>query len=110
MIHPRFIHSQRYMRKVALVFIVIVWVWAPTSWAGKTEINQEGTNPTSAWQEGQVIEDRYRIYLDEDAPAGSYGIAVGWYLLETMQRLPVLDENGVAIRDHVMLSGLTVNP
>ncbi len=71
---------------------------------------QEGTNPTSAWQEGQVIEDQYRIYLDEDAPAGSYGIAIGWYLLETMQRLPVLDESGTPIADHVMLSGLAVNP
>jgi hypothetical protein len=33
---------------------------------------------------------------------------VGWYLLETMQRLPVLDAEGQAIDDKVLLSGLSV--
>jgi len=35
-------------------------------------------------------------------------VAIGWYLLETMQRLPVLDAEGSAVDDKVLLSGLTV--
>jgi hypothetical protein len=35
-------------------------------------------------------------------------VAVGWYLLETMQRLPVLDAAGQPVDDKVLLKGLTV--
>ena len=71
---------------------------------------KDGTHPTSAWREGEVIEDRHTVYANEDAPPGSYQVALGWYLLETMQRLPVLDAEGVAVDDKVLLSGLTVIP
>jgi hypothetical protein len=36
-------------------------------------------------------------------------LAVGWYLLETMERLPVLDANGRAVDDKVLLRGPTVS-
>ncbi|MBN1640559.1 MAG: DUF2723 domain-containing protein [Anaerolineae bacterium] len=71
---------------------------------------QEGTHPTSAWVEGEAIEDRYVVRLDPDAPSGSYRIAIGWYLLETMQRLPVLDATGRATGDVLELPGPTVSP
>jgi hypothetical protein len=71
---------------------------------------RDGTHPTSAWPEGEAFEDRYTVYADEDAPPGRYQVAVGWYLLETMQRLPVLDAEGHAVDDKVLLSGLTVTP
>jgi hypothetical protein len=69
---------------------------------------RDGTHPTSAWREGEVIEDSYVVPLDPDAPPGAYQVAVGWYLLETMQRLPVLDAEGNAVGDHASLPGLTV--
>jgi hypothetical protein len=69
---------------------------------------QDGTHPTSQWKEGETIQDRYLVYLQEDAPPGTYQVAVGWYLLETMQRLPVLNAGGKAIDDKVLLSGLSV--
>lgn len=71
---------------------------------------KDGTHPTSAWREGQVIEDRYLVYSNEDAPPGPYQVALGWYLLETMQRLPVLSAEGMPLDDKVLLSGLTVTP
>ncbi len=71
---------------------------------------KDGTHPTSAWREGEAFEDRYTVYADEDAPPGHYQVAVGWYLLETMQRLPVLDTEGRAVDDKVLLSDLTVTP
>jgi hypothetical protein len=69
---------------------------------------RNGTHPTSAWREGEQVEDRYVVYLDADAPPGRYHVAVGWYLLETMERLPVLDAEGRAVDDKVLLPGPTV--
>jgi transmembrane protein TMEM260 (protein O-mannosyltransferase) len=69
---------------------------------------QEGTHPTSAWHEGETIEDHYTIPLADDAPPGRYQVAIGWYLLETMQRLPVLDNEGEAVDDRMLVPGLTV--
>jgi hypothetical protein len=69
---------------------------------------RDGTHPTSAWREGEVIEDRYVVVLDPDAPPGPYQVTIGWYLLETMQRLPVLDADGNAVGDAVLLPGVMV--
>lgn len=69
---------------------------------------QNGTYPTSAWQEAETVSDRYTVYLGQDAPPGDYRVLVGWYLLETMQRLPVLDAQGDAISDHVPLASVRV--
>jgi hypothetical protein len=57
---------------------------------------------------GELIQDRYLVYLGEDAPPGQYQVSIGWYLLETMQRLPVLDVQGNAIDDKALISTLTV--
>ena len=69
---------------------------------------RDGTLPTSAWREGETIEDRYLMYVAEDAPPGDYQVWIGWYLLGTMQRLPVLDAQGQAVDDKLALPGLTI--
>jgi hypothetical protein len=68
----------------------------------------QGTYPTSQWSAGQIVEDRYLIQLDEDLPPGSYKLNIGWYLLETLRRLPVAGPDGAAIDDKVTVPGLTV--
>ncbi len=45
--------------------------------------------PTSTWQAGESIVDRYGIPLDAELPAGAYTIVVGLYNPVTGQRLPV---------------------
>ena len=45
--------------------------------------------PTSTWQAGEEIVDRYALLLPNDLPQGSYSIAVGLYDPESGQRLPV---------------------
>lgn len=45
--------------------------------------------PTSTWQPGESIVDRYGIPLDAELPAGAYTIVVGLYEPVTGQRLPV---------------------
>ena len=69
---------------------------------------KNGTHPTGQWREGEQIADTYQVYLDQGAPSGSYQLEIGWYLLETMQRLPVLDASGNAVDDKVLVPGLTV--
>ena len=45
--------------------------------------------PTSSWQPGEKIIDRYGLLLPDDLPAGGYTIAVGLYDPVSGQRLPV---------------------
>ena len=45
--------------------------------------------PTSTWQPGEKIIDRYALLLPDDLPTGSYAIAVGLYDPVSGQRLPI---------------------
>jgi hypothetical protein len=45
--------------------------------------------PTSTWQPGEELADRYGLWLPETFPTGSYTVAVGLYDPVTGQRLPV---------------------
>ena len=69
-----------------------------------------GTYPTSQWKEGEIIEDIHSVRLSYEAPPGEYQIEMGLYLLSTMARLPVLDEEMRAIDDKVIIEGITVSP
>jgi 4-amino-4-deoxy-L-arabinose transferase-like glycosyltransferase len=57
---------------------------------------RNGTYPTGLWDEGEIVEDLYHLtvpagLLTDQAPVL---LAVGMYRLETLERLPVFDENG----------------
>jgi hypothetical protein len=64
--------------------------------------------PTSAWSEHETIIDHFALTVPENAPAGTYQIVVGFYEWQTMQRLPVLDDAGQVVGDHVLLASLQV--
>lgn len=68
----------------------------------------QGTRPTSQWQPGDNITDPYTIQLASDLPSGQYRLLIGLYLLGDGRRLPVINENGTAVDDKVILPGLTV--
>jgi len=53
---------------------------------------QNGRYPTHFWDQGERVQDQYEITLDPDAPPGDYQFAVGMYILETLERLPVFEE------------------
>ncbi len=65
----------------------------------------QGARPTGEWRAGDEINDPYRVYLRENAPAGKYSVIVGWYLLADMGRLPLLDAEGNAMGDFYTVSG-----
>jgi hypothetical protein len=69
---------------------------------------QRGQAPTTRWLPGQVIADPYQIPLSEEAQAGPLTLQVGMYDLQTMARLPVLDENGTPTGDSIALAELEV--
>jgi hypothetical protein len=64
----------------------------------------QGALPTSGWEPGREIADPYRVPLAPDAPHGRYRVVVGWYLLATMERLPVVNAGGESIADHVVVA------
>ncbi len=68
----------------------------------------QGTLATSRWTGGQSVVDPYIVTLPYDAPSGQYHIEVGWYLLATLRRLPVLDTAGRATDDRVIIGEFLV--
>ncbi len=50
-----------------------------------------------------MIRDKYELFLGSTAPAGTYAIEVGMYVLSTDERLPVFDERGRMVGDRVVL-------
>ncbi|MEM7332335.1 MAG: DUF2723 domain-containing protein [Chloroflexota bacterium] len=69
----------------------------------------QGTLPTSQWENDSLINDPYTIQLAGDLHDGEYRVIVGFYLLETLRRLPKVDQNGVIIGNFHELSGFQVS-
>jgi 4-amino-4-deoxy-L-arabinose transferase-like glycosyltransferase len=65
------------------------------------------TYPTTAWQPGERITDKYELTLPAGTPPGDHRLHLGWYQAATGQRVPVLDATGQPVADHVQL-GLVV--
>jgi hypothetical protein len=60
----------------------------------------QGDNPTSLWDDGEIVPDEYKFSL----PSGVYRVEIGLYREQTGERLPVTDAQGNALGDHVTLS------
>lgn len=69
---------------------------------------QSGFYPTPSWQPGETIIDQHNFPLSGDSPPGSYDILLGFYEVETGQRLQILDDAGVFESDHVQLADIQV--
>jgi hypothetical protein len=68
----------------------------------------QGSFPTSRWTPGAEITDPYEVRLAPAAPPGQYRVEVGWYLLATMQRLPVVDASGRPVADSFVVGQFSV--
>ena len=68
----------------------------------------QGSHPTSHWTPGEELADVYEVQLDDDAPPGHYHVEVSWYLLATMQRLPLVNADGRPVADSVGVGGFDV--
>ena len=77
-------------------------------WAGQDNWPQAGTFPTSLWLAGEFVTDRYELALPSDIPPGEYRIEVGMYLLETMERLPVLGKDAQSEGSSIVFPGFGI--
>lgn len=77
-------------------------------WGQKDSIPVQGTCPTTGWLAGEVIVDEYEMPVKSDAPTGEYRIEVGMYDFETMERLPVYNEDGERLGDRILLEKVKV--
>ena len=67
-----------------------------------------GMRPTTRWETGEEIEDKYGILLPDDVPSGGHQLVVGMYEPESGERLPIVDEGGMVIGDKVSLGMVEV--
>jgi hypothetical protein len=68
----------------------------------------DGFYPTSFWDVGDTVPDQVNLTVGTSVPAGEYELVAGMYLLDTRERLPVLDESGQTVGDTVSLGEVTV--
>ena len=77
-------------------------------WADQDNRPQVGQFPTSLWLACEFIRDAYELALPSDIPPREYRIEVGMYLLETMERLPVLGKDAEPVGSSIVLPGFEV--
>lgn len=63
---------------------------------------------TNRWLPGQVLLDSHYLTLPANLPAGEYQVRVGLYAESNGQRLPVLNEQGAAADDQVLLQRVAI--
>ncbi len=69
-----------------------------------------GGVPTAGWQPGEVVVDEHPVAVPADLPPGDYRLIAGLYDPVTWARLPVLDDAGQPVGDHVLLTTVEVAP
>jgi hypothetical protein len=62
-----------------------------------------GYYPTSLWRVGDIVDDEHTLALPEPYDPGKHKLVVGFYQLETLHRLQVLDEAARPVSDHVII-------
>jgi 4-amino-4-deoxy-L-arabinose transferase-like glycosyltransferase len=63
---------------------------------------------TWRWDPGELITDPYVIPVKADAPDGLYPLYTGFYLEDTFERLPILDETGAEVATQYHLTDIRV--
>ncbi|MCP4537982.1 MAG: hypothetical protein GY832_12635 [Chloroflexi bacterium] len=69
----------------------------------------DGIKPTTVWEPGQGLIDRYGISLPPDLPPGRYPLIIGLYHVVTGERLAVTLD-GEPIGDHLVLFDVDIIP
>ena len=64
--------------------------------------------PMTLWRAGQTAIGHFRIVLSPETPPGDYPLVVGLYHPTTLQRLPILDDQGQSAGDSLILTTVRV--
>jgi hypothetical protein len=70
-------------------------------------VPRDGLAPTTSWQPGDVMVDRYGLHLPPELPPGRYSLIVAVYHATTGDRLPVLLD-GKTAGDHLRVATVAV--
>jgi 4-amino-4-deoxy-L-arabinose transferase-like glycosyltransferase len=79
-----------------------------TIWGQQDNEPEGGFYHTSFWDAGETLTDRYEFAIDQNTPPGEYRIEIGMYVLETGQRLSVVDGRTQAASDKAVLGTISV--
>jgi len=60
-------------------------------WAQDDHEPGQATYSTDRWFPGEVVIDTFHLHIPTDTPPGEYTLSTGFYELETMERLPLVD-------------------
>ena len=71
-------------------------------------VPMQGYWPTSHWQTGDRLADRYRLTLPDDLSEGEYTLRVGMYDPNTLERLSVSTTQHPIIDNAVQLTGVSL--
>jgi hypothetical protein len=71
-------------------------------WAQMDKQPGGGTYPTTDWQRGQEIRERFDLKIPSEAIPGNYEIQVGMYLLETGERVPLRNSDGQPVENNAL--------
>jgi hypothetical protein len=77
-------------------------------WAGDDHEPGQASYPTPAWQPGEVILDEFVLPIPADALPGEYDLEVGFYQLQSMQRMPISHADVQAGADYAILGQIVV--
>lgn len=92
-------------RRMATDYKIFVHVFDPATGvpgAQRDAMPHWWAYPTSFWGPGEEVKDLMPVSLQGVSP-GEYGVAIGVYDPETMERLPVVDEGGQTYPDGRLL-------
>ncbi|MDE3090231.1 MAG: glycosyltransferase family 39 protein [Chloroflexota bacterium] len=79
-------------------------------WAQMDSEPVGGSRPTTTWQAGETIDDRYGLQIPPNTPPGEYTLEVGMYDPATLARLPARDESGARVaEDRVVLGTVRIS-
>jgi hypothetical protein len=62
--------------------------------------------PPWHWESGSLIAQKYEFDVIPDLPDGTYWLEAGLYNSQTLERLPILDNDGTVRGDHIYLEML----
>lgn len=77
-------------------------------WAQVDRQPTDGIYPTSRWATGEIIEDRYEVPVPNNTPPGRYQFRIGLYTWPAVERLRVVDAEGNALDDSILLPPIQV--
>lgn len=78
-------------------------------WGQQDNQPDRGFYPTPFWDVGELVRDEYEFVIDKAAPRGEYRLEVGMYVLDTGQRLRVMEDGAETGGDSIVLAPLVLD-